>query len=132
MRCYASGWPGYPTRIAPLTAPPATATRSRSYRGELSLTQMLDKPVSGRIFFEQAIRDNLDIGRPDQVSLIFNRQIRRNTPGTFRTRVITDTVTPSPHLDYKHCRIKQYHKEGKALRTETTINDTDKAPSGNG
>jgi hypothetical protein len=28
-------------------------------------------------------------------------------------------------VDYKHCRIKQYHKEGKALRTETTINDTD-------
>jgi hypothetical protein len=42
----------------------------------------------------------------------------------FRTRVITDTVTPSLHLDYKHCRIKQYHKEDKALRTETTINDT--------
>ncbi len=85
---------------------------------------MLDKPVSGRIFFEQTIRDNLDIGRPDQVALIFNRQVRRNTPGRFRTRVITDTVTPSLHIDYKHCRIKQYHKEGKALRTETTINDT--------
>ena len=70
---------------------------------------MLDKPVSGRIFFEQTIRDNLDIGRPDQVSLIFNRQVRRNTPGVFRTRVITDAVTPSLHIDYKHCRIKQYH-----------------------
>jgi hypothetical protein len=80
--------------------------------------------VSGRIFFEQTIRDNLDIGRPDQVSLIFARQVRRNTPGVFRTRVITDTVTPSLHIDYKHCRIKQYHKHGRALRTETTINDT--------
>ena len=93
-------------------------------QAEFSLTQMLDKPVSGRIFFEQTIRDNLDIGRPDRVSLIFNRQVRRNTPGVFRTRVITDTVTPSLHIDYKNCRIKQYHKEGKALRTETTINDT--------
>ena len=42
----------------------------------------------------------------------------------FRTRVITDGVTPSLHIDYKHTRIKQYHKEGRALRTETTINDT--------
>jgi hypothetical protein len=48
----------------------------------------------------------------------------RATPGRFRTRVITDGVTPSLHVDYKHTRIKQYHKEGKALRTETTINDT--------
>ncbi len=48
----------------------------------------------------------------------------RSTPGRFRTRVITDGVTPSLHVDYKHATIKQYHKEGRALRTETTINDT--------
>jgi hypothetical protein len=95
---------------------------------EFSLTQMLDKPVTGRIFFEQVIRDNLDVGRPDQVSLIFDRRLKRRgpgaTPGTFRTRVITDGVTPSLHVDYKNTTIKQYHKEGRALRTETTINDT--------
>jgi hypothetical protein len=117
--------------LARLPHPYSSADRVAGYRYELSvlqaefsLTQMLDKPVSGRIFFEQTIRDNLDIGRPDHVSLIFNRQVRRNTPGMFRTRVITETVTPSLHIDYKHCRIKQYHKHGKALRTETTINDT--------
>jgi hypothetical protein len=33
-------------------------------------------------------------------------------------------VVPTLHVDYKHSKIKQYHKEGKALRTETTINDT--------
>jgi hypothetical protein len=49
---------------------------------------------------------------------------RRATPGKFRTRVITDGVTPSLHVDYKNARIKQYHKLGKAIRTETTINDT--------
>jgi hypothetical protein len=27
-------------------------------------------------------------------------------------------------VQYKNTRIKQYHKEGQALRTETTINDT--------
>src|SRR5439155_19673261 len=91
---------------------------------EFSLTQMLDQPVSGRIFFEQVIRDNLDIGRPDYVGLIFARRIRKDTPGRFRTRVITEGVTPSLHVDYKNSRIKQYHKLGRALRTETTINDT--------
>ena len=46
----------------------------------------------------------------------------RRTPGRFRSRVITEGVVPSLHVDYKHSRIKQYHKEGRALRTETTIN----------
>src|SRR5262249_5847603 len=36
----------------------------------------------------------------------------------------TEGVTPSLHVDYKKSRIKQYHKEGRALRTETTINDS--------
>jgi len=97
-------------------------------QAEFSLTQMLDAPVAGRVFFEQVIRDNLDIGRPSQVSLIFNKQIRLRgkhpTPSRWRTRVITAGVTPSLHLDYKHSTIKQYHKEGQALRTETTINNT--------
>jgi len=96
-------------------------------QAEFSLTQVLDKPVSGRIFFDQVIADNLGIGRPDQVSLIFDRKIIRKgphaTPGKFRTRIITDGVTPSLHVSYKNNRIKQYHKLGRALRTETTINN---------
>jgi len=111
------------------------ADRAAGYRYELSvlqaefsLTQVLDRPVTGRVFFEQVIRDNLDAGRPDQVGLIFDRRIhrgrRRATPGPFRTRVITVGVTPSLHIDYEHTKIKQYHTEGRALRTETTINDT--------
>ncbi len=121
--------------LARLPHPFSGEDRAAGYRYELSilqaefsLTQMLDKPVSGRIFFEQVIRDNLDIGRPDQVGLVFDRRVVRTgrsaTPGRFRTRVITSGVTPSLHVDYKHATIKQYHKEGKALRTETTINDT--------
>jgi hypothetical protein len=93
-------------------------------QAEFSLTQVLDRPLSGRVFFEEVIRDNLDLGRPDQVSLIFAKRINRRTPGRFRTRVITEGVTPSIHVDYKHTRIKQYHKQGQALRTETTINDS--------
>ena len=93
-------------------------------QAEFSLTQVLDQPVTGRLFFEEVIRENLDIGRPSQVSLVFDRKVSRRTPGPFRTRVITDGVMPSLHVDYKKTRIKQYHKEGQALRTETTINDT--------
>jgi hypothetical protein len=91
---------------------------------ELSLTQVLDRPVSGRIFFEDVIRENLDIGRPQQVQLIFDCWVTKATHGSFRTRVITDGVIPSLHIDYKGTRIKPYHKEGQALRTETTINNT--------
>jgi hypothetical protein len=119
--------------LARLPHPFSPADRAAGYRydisvlqAEFSLTQMLDKPVSGRIFFEQVIRDNLDLGRPDRISLIFGRSIYRgrknHTPGTFATRVVTDGVTPSLHVLYKHAQIKQYHKLGKALRTETTIN----------
>ncbi len=97
-------------------------------QAEFSLTQVLDQPVTGRVFFEEVIRENLDIGRPDQIQLVFQRRIvgrgRRATPGRFRTRVITEGVYPSLHVDYKSTRIKQYHKEGQALRTETTINNT--------
>ena len=118
-----------------LPNPYSAADQAAGYRydisvlqAEFSLTQVLDKPVSGRIFFNQVIADNLDIGRPDQVGLIFDRKIVRKgphpTPGRFRTRVITSGVTPSLHVDYKNSKIKQYHKLGKALRTETTVNDT--------
>jgi hypothetical protein len=69
----------WPARLPhPFTA----ADRAAGYRYDISilraefcLTQMLDRPVSGRIFFEQVIRDNLDIGRPDHVALVFDRRI---------------------------------------------------------
>jgi len=92
-------------------------------QAEFSLTQVLDRPLTGRVFFEEVIRENLDLGRPDQVQFLFQRRVTKRTPGRFRTRIITEGVTPSLHVDYKHSRIKQYHKEGRALRTETTIND---------
>ena len=69
-------------------------------QAESSLTQVLDRPSTGRVFFEEVIRENLDIGRPDHVQLIFERRITKQTPGRFRTRVITEGVTPSLHIDY--------------------------------
>ncbi|MBI4240228.1 MAG: hypothetical protein HY613_00805 [Candidatus Rokubacteria bacterium] len=91
---------------------------------EVSRTQVYDRPLRGREFFEEVLRDNLDLGRPDRLQLLFDRKITRATPSRFSTRVITHGVAPSLHLEYKRCRIKQYFKEGRALRTETTVNDT--------
>jgi hypothetical protein len=117
-------------RLRLLPHPFSGADRRAGYRydisillAEFSLTQVLDKPQHGRLFFEQVIRENLDIGRPEQVQLIFRRKVQRNTPGLFRTRILTQDVTPSLHVYYKNTRIKQYHKESRALRTETTINN---------
>jgi hypothetical protein len=117
--------------LARLPHPFTPADRQAGYRydvsilqAEFSLTQVLDRPQTGRIFFEEVIRENLDLGRPDQVQLIFDRRVTKRTPGRFRTRVLTEGVTPTLHVDYKKSRIKQYHKESRALRTETTINDT--------
>jgi len=91
---------------------------------EVSLTQVFDRPLQGRQFFEEVIRDNLDQGRPDRVQLIFGRKITKRTPGRFQTRVINNGVQPSLHINYKKSHVKQYFKENRALRTETTINDT--------
>jgi hypothetical protein len=114
-----------------LPHPFAAAHRAAGYRYQLSvlqaefaLTQVLDRPLVGRCFFEEVIRENLDIGRPDQMQLLFNRRVTRRTPGQFRTRVLTEGVVPSLHVQYKRSKVKQYHKEGQALRTETTINNT--------
>ena len=121
--------------LARLPHPFTPADRRAGYRydlsilqAEFSLTQVLDRPLSGRVFFEDVIRENLDIGRPDQVSLVFDRRVVRRgphpTPGRFRTRIITEGVTPSLHIYYRSSKLKQYHKEGRALRTEITVNDT--------
>ncbi|MQB01207.1 MAG: hypothetical protein GEU78_13100 [Actinobacteria bacterium] len=91
---------------------------------EISDTQVFDRPAAGRAFFEGVIRDHLDVGRPDQVALIFDRRLRHNTPGTFRTKVITKGVDPQITCYYKSSRIKQYFKEHRALRTETVVGDT--------
>jgi hypothetical protein len=93
-------------------------------QAEFSLTQVLDPPLSGRVFFAEVIRENLDIGRPDHVGLVFARRVTKRAPGRFRTRVLTADVVPSVHIDHKNTRVKQYFKLGRALRTETTIDDS--------
>ncbi len=116
--------------VARLPWPLTEADQTAGYRHRLSIWQMevsrthvFTRPVRGREFFEQVIRENLDLGRPDRVQLIFGRRVQRNTPSRFVTRVIQDGVQPNLHLTYKHSGVKQYFKENRALRTETTINN---------
>lgn len=91
---------------------------------EFSRTQVFDDPVQGRQWFEAIIRDNLDVGRPDRIQLVFERRVTQKTPGYFRTKVVHEGVNPSLHAYYKKTHLKQYFKEGRALRTETTINNS--------
>ena len=91
---------------------------------EFSDTRVFDRAPAGRAWFEATIREHLDLGRPDQVALVFSRRTSAKTPGRFATRVITRGVDPSILIYYRASKIKQYLKESKALRTETTINDT--------
>jgi len=53
--------------------------------------------VQGRQFFEAVIRENLDLGRPDRVQLLFPLRLTRAPPPPmfgYRTRIITDGVQP--------------------------------------
>ena len=83
----------------------------------------------GSPFFEEVIRENIDLGRPETVHLIFARKMRKPTVagGRCRTRIVTEGVIPSLHVYYKNTHLKQYHKtggRGAGLRTETTINNS--------
>src|SRR5919199_5877935 len=116
--------------LARLPLPLTAADRQAGYdyrlsvwQAEISCTQVFAEPRLGRACFEEIIRENLDLGRPDRIQLIFARRVHKNTPGLERTRVLHEGVSPSLHVDYKHCHLKQYFKEGCALRIETTIND---------
>lgn len=121
----------FETWLRRLPHPLTPQERAANYRYSLSILQMevsrtevFDRPLAGRQFFEEVIRENLDLGRPDRVQLIFGRRITRKTPGTFKTRVLTTGVEPALRVEYKRTTIKQYFKLGRALRTETTFNDT--------
>jgi len=88
-----------------------------------AVAEVFDDPLRGREFFEAVIKENLDLGRPDRVQLVFDRKIIGSTPGRFRTRVIEAGVNPNLYIEYKKSFVKQYFKENRALRTETIIND---------
>ena len=94
---------------------------------EVSRTIVFSAPRYARAFFDALVTDNLDLGRPDTLEIIFDRQVRhgpqRSTQGTFNTKVITRGTEVTMNAFYRHSRVKQYLKDGRALRIETVIND---------
>jgi len=118
--------------LARLPLPLGPADRAAGYWWELSMRQVevsrtlvLDQPRRARAFFEALVADNLGTGRPDEVSFIFDRRIRSDTQTGFATRVVTRGVDVTVNVFYRHSRIKQYLKEGRALRVETVCNAPD-------
>jgi hypothetical protein len=89
---------------------------------EVSRTIVFTQPRYARAFFDALVTDNLDLGRPDTLEIIFDRQIRKDTVSEFKTKVITRGTDVTINAFYKHSRIKQYLKDGRALRVETVVN----------
>jgi hypothetical protein len=118
--------------LARLPLPLTPADGDAGYWWELSMAQVevsrtlvFDAPRHARGFFEALVTDNLDLGRPDTIEIVFDRQIRggkRATGGEFKTKVVTRGTEVTVNAFYKHSRIKQYLKAGRALRIETVVN----------
>lgn len=96
---------------------------------ETSRTIVFDAPRHARAFVEALVVDNLDIGRPEQVELIFTGPPKRGRRPKLdcqpKTKVITRDTDVTVNAFFKHSRIKQYLKDGRALRIETVINCPD-------
>ncbi|MGH3997460.1 MAG: hypothetical protein ACRDTJ_08360, partial [Pseudonocardiaceae bacterium] len=91
---------------------------------EVSRTIMFDAPRHARGLFEALCTDNLDIGRPEEMQIIFGRRVATPPLGGYRTRLLRrgDEVTLNAY--FRHSRVKSYLKCGRAIRIETVINDT--------
>src|SRR5262249_40570654 len=92
--------------------------RERGYWWELSMRQIevsrtlvFDAPRRARRFVESLIIDNLDLGRPDEVQLIFGRQLRKNTKATSSTKLVNRGTEMTVNVFYRDSRIKEYLKD---------------------
>jgi hypothetical protein len=115
--------------LSRLPLPLGPADQQAGYWWELSMAQVevsrtivFTAPRHARSFFDALVADNLDLGRPDTLEIIFDRQIRKDTVSEFKTKVITRGTEVTINAFYKHSRIKQYLKDQRALRIETVIN----------
>jgi len=115
--------------ITSIPTPLTAADRAAGYWWELSMRQVeisrtlvLDYPRRARSLFEALVADNIGIGRPEDVSLVFARQAK-SPSDQFGTRIVSRGTEVRIDFRYKHSRIKQYLKDGRALRVETVINN---------
>ena len=128
IRVFAERW----WSILPL--PLTEHDRAADYWWELSMRQIetsrtlvFDAPRHARAFFEALVTDNLDIGRPELIELIFKRGQHRGAKagGQFKTKIVTYGTEVNVNAFYRHSRIKHYLKDGRVLRIETVVNSPD-------
>jgi hypothetical protein len=115
------------TRVIP--TPLTDVDRASGYWWELSMRQIersrtivFDDPRRARSFFESLVQENIGIGRPEEMAIVWGRRVTKATREPFRTRLFGKGTDVKIDFAYKHSRIKQYLKEGRALRIETVIN----------
>jgi hypothetical protein len=96
---------------------------------EISRTLVFDHDCHARAFFEALLAENMDLGRPENAGLLFRRGQRLGRPtipppgGGFKTKIGRHCDMVTLNVFYKSSRLKQYLKDGVALRIETVIND---------
>ena len=122
---------------AVIPVPFTPADREAGYWWELSLRQVevsrtlvFDAPRQARAFFEALVAGNLDLGRPENVELLFKRSPRGCKPkdqagGVFKTAIDRNNQGVTINAYWRHSRVKQYLKDGRALRIETVVNSPD-------
>jgi hypothetical protein len=124
--------------MARIPLPLEDADRDGGYWWELSMRQIetsrtlvFDQDCHARAFFEALLCENMDLGRPENVELLFRRGQRLGRPaappigGGFRTAIDRYCQMVTVNVFYKNSRVKQYLKDGVALRIETVINSPD-------
>jgi hypothetical protein len=110
----------------PLTPAERTAgypTYLSIYHAEFSDNVIFRRTQVLNRVYEDLLRDHLHLGRLDMLKVVFDREIRRNTPGTFKTRVLRQGVVSCLKVFYKKSFLKRYNKGGRVLRTEVCVND---------
>jgi hypothetical protein len=124
--------------MARIPLPLDDADRDAGYWWELSMRQIetsrtlvFDQDCHARAFFEALLCENMDLGRPENVELLFRRGERRGQPAKilpargFRTAIDRYCQMVTINVFYKNSRVKQYLKDGVALRIETVVNSPD-------
>ena len=119
-----------------LPLPLTPADRAAGYWWDLSMRQVefsrtivFTAPRHARAFFETLVADNLDLGRPEHVEVIFGRKISRKRRSrkrptatrpdaeVFKTAIDRANQGVTVNIFYKHSRVKQYLKDGQAMRS---------------
>src|SRR5262249_37509275 len=91
---------------------------------------VFDAPRQARAFFEALIADNLDLGRPENVEMLFKRSPRGRKPkdpagGAFKTAIDRRCGGVSIHAFWRQSPVKQDLKAGRSLRIEHGVNSPD-------